>query len=803
MMGRTAAITPGDQHGQPFGHLPASRENMELVSKLEMTEPFGDVAPGQIADVSVHKNAAYLASWSEPKNADRECTRGGFFSVDISDPANPKQLAFRPALELNYHGEGMHAISANTGAFRGDLLAVNNETCSTLANNADVPQGGGFDLYDVSDPADPKLLSRANGDYGGEGSLTGTDRIANEAHSVYLWQDGPKVYAVLVDNQEDTDVDIFDVSNPRSVQPVGDFDLDERFPQIKEDDVGQGVFPGIFLHDMVVKEIEGTQTMLASYWDAGYVTLNVDDPANPRYIADSDFGEQDPLTGFRPPEGNAHQAEFSHDNKHILAADEDFSQYRFVGRITGGPNSGFEFFQAGTPDEGPQISPDSPLRGDTRFIGEGCNAAAIPVASGGVTVAVAERGTCTFQAKTENAESRGYDAVIIFNNQGSGRCDALLNMDFSNYQGNALSLFVARSVGFRIIDAYDAATYSCNSAGTGTPAPAAPREGSPVDIGVLFDGWGYAHLYKNGTGKLEKRGDFAIGEGIDERYATDFGDLTIHEFATDPATNLAYSSYYSGGVRVLRYSDAGLEEMGHFIDEDGSNFWGVEQFTAANGERLIAASDRDYGLYVFRYTGPGAIGPRSTGGGPQPGSAGPKPGRCVNLLAVTAGAQLVGTAFGDQITGTAGQDVVDGAAGDDCIDGLAANDDLRGGAGVDTIDGQAGNDRIRGDAGRGNLRGGTGHDRISGGSSGDVLFGNTGRDRLSAGGGSDQLFGGAGADRLTGGKGRDVIEAGSGNDRIFAKDGKVDRIDCGFGRDTVASRDRRDKLTNCERRVRL
>ena len=51
---------------------------------------------------------------------------------------------------------------------------------------------------------------------------------------------------------------------------------------------------------------------------------------------------------------------------------------------------------------------------------------------------------------------------------------------------------------------------------------------------------------------------FAIPEGIDERYATGFGELSIHEFAADPDVNLAYASYYSGGLRVLSFGDAGL-----------------------------------------------------------------------------------------------------------------------------------------------------------------------------------------------------------------------------------------------------
>ena len=42
---------------------------------------------------------------------------------------------------------------------------------------------------------------------------------------------------------------------------------------------------------------------------------------------------------------------------------------------------------------------------------------------------------------------------------------------------------------------------------------------------------------------------------------------------------------------MFRYSrDDGLEEVGAWIADGGSNFWGVEQFTAANGERLIAGS---------------------------------------------------------------------------------------------------------------------------------------------------------------------------------------------------------------------
>jgi hypothetical protein len=53
---------------------------------------------------------------------------------------------------------------------------------------------------------------------------------------------------------------------------------------------------------------------------------------------------------------------------------------------------------------------------------------------------------------------------------------------------------------------------------------------------------------------------------------------------------------------VARYGLDGLEEVGAFIDEGGNNFWGVEVHEVG-GEQYVLASDRDFGLYIFQYTG--------------------------------------------------------------------------------------------------------------------------------------------------------------------------------------------------------
>ena len=117
-----------------------------------------------------------------------------------------------------------------------------------------------------------------------------------------------------------------------------------------------------------------------------------------------------------------------------------------------------------------------------------------------------------------------------------------------------------------MLGAYNPQTYQCtegNNANT-TPAPAAPMNGKRVALRALFDGWGYAHLYRTGSGKLTEV-DSVRGRRrrSTSDFATGFGDLSIHECATDPHANIAY-------IVVLRrrrcgscgFGDSGIEETG-------------------------------------------------------------------------------------------------------------------------------------------------------------------------------------------------------------------------------------------------
>ena len=88
--------------GRPSPAFRRTRNNVELVGKVELTQPFGDVRPEQIADVSAKGDYAYLNSWQSPVARPGapagSCERGGVFVVDISDPANPRQVTFDPVV---------------------------------------------------------------------------------------------------------------------------------------------------------------------------------------------------------------------------------------------------------------------------------------------------------------------------------------------------------------------------------------------------------------------------------------------------------------------------------------------------------------------------------------------------------------------------------------------------------------------------------------------------------------------------------------------------------------------------------
>jgi len=602
-------------HGPKEGHLLGTGDwgKIELVGQVRVH----DAADDMIADVAAFGNYAYLANWGSadcagPETGGQKTPDAGAYVIDISDPANPVEVSFIPMPQDTRPGEGMQVVHVETPKFTGDILVMNAEACGKNYK-------GGFMLYDVTNPLKPVKLTE------GFGERTGSD--AHQTHSAFVWQYRDRAYLVTQDEEDLADVDIFDITNPRRPRLVSELDLndfDVAQPALNLSDSN--------LHDMTVKcmtlgTYAGKCIMIASYWDGGYVLLDVTDPASPVFIGDTDFAAIDPelleQTGIAlTPEGNAHQAEFTADNRFFIGTDEDFSPYRaLVVTDDGGSYAAGEF--AWTV---PISELYGTLNGPTVFGGYGCpsdrgsipNASELgPLAQGEEAILVLQRGplgdpsqtqgACFFSEKVETAQLLGYDAVIIANHHPGALGGDAPDAHFCGGQGHLFDIQIsAVCVGHRAMhELFDIAPgYTYPEA-----LPAIGTIGDRVTITTQFDGWGYVHLFDAAT--LADLDTYAIPEAMDPAYATGFGDLSVHEVATDPTDpSLAYLSYYSGGLRAVQIqcsnpadtSTCELVEVGGYLDPAGNDFWGVEVIPdpANPGEVLILASDRDYGLFIFR-----------------------------------------------------------------------------------------------------------------------------------------------------------------------------------------------------------
>src|SRR5918996_760886 len=287
------------QHGTDEGHLLGTGESgkIEFVDKVEVS----GAGPELIADVAVDPDHdfAYLANWGSPdcplledvpgnEAGGRTAPDAGVWVVDISDLDNPEEVAFIPLSQDTRPGEGLQVIHIETAEFTGDVLAVNEESCGKNFK-------AGFSLWDVTDPTNPVKLAKNFGDFTTDGA-TNTPRDANQTHSVFMWTTGENAYLVAQDEMETSDVDIFDITDPK--HPVLIAEVDANDFNVDQPDI---FLTASFHHDVVVKEIEGRWIMLVSYWDGGWVLLDVTDPANPLFMSIAGGAEQPVSAGTATP----------------------------------------------------------------------------------------------------------------------------------------------------------------------------------------------------------------------------------------------------------------------------------------------------------------------------------------------------------------------------------------------------------------------------------------------------------------------------------------------------------------------
>jgi PA domain/LVIVD repeat len=329
---------------------------------------------------------------------------------------------------------------------------------------------------------------------------------------------------------------------------------------------------------------DGTRAY-ASYWDGGFITLDISDPSNPTLLGHTTY----------PPgaEGNAHFVDDARGGNLLVAADEDFSPFATVFNITTGPNAGEYPAVEGAFTRPIAELDDKAMNGGTTYIGLACPGDPVPPApedGDPLTdeIAVALRGVCFFQDKATAAEAAGYDGFIVMNDEARG--DALVLMGGSGAVPvpDLPGFFVGHSTGLKIMGAANQASLVLGSTGAGVAATAE------------FNGWGFLRFYNiSDPANPVEVSTYATPNTNNEDVALE-GTWSVHN--PEVEGNTVFASWYSDGLRVLDISKpsapreiASWTGAGAPADAPPVNLWGVVVHKG-----LILVSDRNYGLYILK-----------------------------------------------------------------------------------------------------------------------------------------------------------------------------------------------------------
>jgi hypothetical protein len=541
-------------------------------------------APDATTDVWAHGGYAYTGTFGSP------CGGEDGAGVWIWDTSNKNKVTEVGVIDspVGSRSNDVKVAAMNSG----DVLVHSNESCGGGP--------GGFEIYDVNDPAAPVLSASvridelnavADGLFGGLTDLG--------VHNLWLFTQGANDYVGVVSEGVFDNFRIYDITDPTAPVLAEGWGAEELFdPGVGDSaDVnrvlsaalwlldGVGASANRFLHDATISA-DG-QTAYLSNWDAGLVRLDISDPSAPSLVSVA----LDVANGSLDGELNSHSAWPNGDGSVVVEGEEDFSAWegtippsnltmQNLNTIPGAAASttagdtlsavANQTTNAGTltstslsVTSGPLNATTFPVveftgnnvplgagsvSGNIVWVGSACNGDPLdnPLAAG--DIAVVRRGACFFSDKEANVAAAGASAIVITNNQASTPWSGLRIWDYSDPANPVLA------------STFDT-TCSASIAPGGTCDPA----GTYSSHNVLVEG------------------------------------------------NKAYVSWYSDGVLVLDISDPyNPVEVARYSDQSAAfqaqnggpqDVWGIYKI---QDEPWIYASDRNGGLYILKEYGSGS-----------------------------------------------------------------------------------------------------------------------------------------------------------------------------------------------------
>ena len=274
---------------------------------------------GYNADVWVHDGFAYVGSWGfadwNTGGDQRFCPDddvNGVAVVDARDPANPTQVARLQSPS----GTSAEDVVVYGGA--RDIAVVGIQVCGGPFTDRSIFRG--LQVWDVTDPAHPRELGRLN-----TGCCTRGLHELEVQHRTDLGR--TFVYASVPTSEYP---DATSPSGRRDRDGKGDFRLiDVTDPEHPVEVSNWGVWknlggplgeprgcdPDAQYGHSVEPSADGKRAF-ASWWDSGFIEIDVTDPANPVYKANAAYGPT--------ADGDGHSSNFDEARSLLFSADEDF-----------------------------------------------------------------------------------------------------------------------------------------------------------------------------------------------------------------------------------------------------------------------------------------------------------------------------------------------------------------------------------------------------------------------------------------------------------------------------------------------
>jgi hypothetical protein len=278
-------------------------------------------------DVFAHNGVAYVGHWGFTDWATgntRFCPEepnSGVAVLDVSDPADPTVVSHlqNPA---GTSAEDVVAYTALSGPLAGrDIAAAGIQVCGGSRYDTDFFRG--LMLWDVTDPANPQPLGSVN-----TGCCTPGLHEFEIQHRPDLGPAGRTFAYVSVPTSEYPDE--VSPSGRRDELGRGDFRLiditDPRAPFEVSDwgvvkDAGGPLGPGLGcdpdpIYGHSAEPSNDGKRAFVSYWDSGFVALDVTDPTAPTMLGHTVYPAN--------ADGDAHSASYDDARALLFTADEDF-----------------------------------------------------------------------------------------------------------------------------------------------------------------------------------------------------------------------------------------------------------------------------------------------------------------------------------------------------------------------------------------------------------------------------------------------------------------------------------------------